>query len=204
MPRTFFWGFIILLQWIQSVYAKPRRQDVHQLCIQWYIIELDRRTILLVLLKDVTPLVIIIRFILAGYKTKTIFKNSDDRRHLLRKLLHRELKFVIVRLPSLDTMFRTNIKWLIRISCSGRNVLWLIISSCWIKQHILFAWANLTKGIQESGLVLWHINECRLVNAIFIFIHLHSSISNHSVLYKYSFYLHSFKYQNSSISHNSV
>ena len=32
-----------------------------------------------------------------------------------------------------------------------------------------------------SGLVLWHINYCRLFNAISIFIHINSSISNNSV-----------------------
>ena len=36
------------------------------------------------------------------------------------------------------------------------------------------------------GLVLWHINRCRLFNAKSIFIHINSSISNNSVQHKYS------------------
>ena len=31
------------------------------------------------------------------------------------------------------------------------------------------------------GLVLWHINHCRLFNAKYIFIHINSSISSNSV-----------------------
>ena len=38
------------------------------------------------------------------------------------------------------------------------------------------------------GLVLWHINHCRLFNAKSIFIHRNSSISNNSVQHKNSFF----------------
>ena len=55
------------------------------------------------------------------------------------------------------------------------------------------------------GLVLWHINHCRLFNAKSIFIRINSSISNISVWYQYSlFCLHTVKYKNSSVSNNSV
>ena len=37
------------------------------------------------------------------------------------------------------------------------------------------------------GLILWYINHCRLFNTRSIFIHINSSISNNSVLYKYKF-----------------
>ena len=37
------------------------------------------------------------------------------------------------------------------------------------------------------GLVLWHINHCRLFDAKSIFIHINSSVSNNSVMYKYIF-----------------
>ena len=46
------------------------------------------------------------------------------------------------------------------------------------------------KGLEKEtgfGLVLWHINHCRLFNAKSIFIHINSSISNNLVEYKYSF-----------------
>ena len=50
------------------------------------------------------------------------------------------------------------------------------------------------------GLVLWHINHYRLLNAKFIFIHINSSISNNSVTQKYTVSM--LKY--STISDNSV
>ena len=63
---------------------------------------------------------------------------------------------------------------------------------------------NLEKSLVWFGLVLWHINHCRLLNAKSIFIHINSSISNNSVPHKYIFCLHTFKCQDSSISNNSV
>ena len=36
-------------------------------------------------------------------------------------------------------------------------------------------------GVFWFGLVLWHINHCRLFNAKSIFIHINNSISNYSV-----------------------
>ena len=41
-------------------------------------------------------------------------------------------------------------------------------------------------GLNWFGLVLWHINHCRLFNAKSIFIHINSSISKNSVLHKYT------------------
>ena len=37
-----------------------------------------------------------------------------------------------------------------------------------------------------SGLILWHINHYRLLNAKYIFIHINSSLSNNSVSHKYT------------------
>ena len=54
--------------------------------------------------------------------------------------------------------------------------------------------ALILPGIDWFGLVLWHINHCRLFNAKSIFIDINSSISNNSVL----------AYKNSSISNYSV
>ena len=55
------------------------------------------------------------------------------------------------------------------------------------------------------GLVLWHINHCRLLNAKSSFIHINSSISNDSVQHKYIFFcLHTVKCKNTSISNNLV
>ena len=45
---------------------------------------------------------------------------------------------------------------------------------------------NYHSGLLWFGLVLWHINHCRLFNAKSIFIHINSSISNCSVKHKYS------------------
>ena len=45
------------------------------------------------------------------------------------------------------------------------------------------------------GLVLWHINRCRLSNTKSIFIHINTSNSINSTQYKYSFCLHSSIYK---------
>ena len=41
-------------------------------------------------------------------------------------------------------------------------------------------------GLVWFGLVLWHINNCRLFNAKSIFLHMISSSSNNLVQFKYS------------------
>ena len=72
-----------------------------------------------------------------------------------------------------------------------------------IKRWLSFIKNLVWFGLVWFGLFLWHINHCRLSNAKSIFIHINSYISNQFSI-RIVFCLLSVKYQNSSISNNSV
>ena len=107
-----------------------------------------------------------------GCDTRSIFKGSSAV--LNSELLSYWLPNQGWRTKSAQLVTHNWIGWLV-----GWLVGWSWIFLCRRRFCFIRLW---------FGLVLWHINLCRLFNAKSIFIHINSYVSNNSVLYKYSFF----------------